>query len=159
MERKSFRVVSPVALVAVMVTFMSGIFMANATLSEAASHKKKSSEVSKTAVERTEGRITQLKAALQITEDQEGGWNNVTQAMRENAKEMDALSKARADKSKTMNAVEQMKFHSQVTEAQLAQQKRFLPPFEAFYASLTDDQKIITDTIFKTGRHGKHKIN
>jgi cell division septation protein DedD len=158
MERTSFRVVSPVALVAVMVTFLSGIFMANATLSEAASNKKKTTEASKTAVQRTEGRITQLKAALQITEDQEGGWNNVTQAMRENAKEMDALSKTRAEKS-TMNAVEQMKFHSQVTEAQLAQQKRFLPPFEAFYASLTDDQKTITDTIFKTGRHGKHRIN
>jgi periplasmic protein CpxP/Spy len=159
MERKSFRVVSPVALVAVMVTFLSGVFMANATLSEAASHKKKTSDVSRTAVESTESRITQLRSALDITEDQEGLWSNLTQAMRENAKEMDALSKERAGKAKTMNAVEHMKFHNQLTEAQLAHQKRFLPPFEALYASLSDEQKTTTDTIFRTGKHGKHRIN
>jgi periplasmic protein CpxP/Spy len=156
MERKSYRVVSPVALVAVMVTFLSAIFMANATLSEAASHKKKAVEVSKTAVERTEGRIVELKSAIQITEAQDVLWTNVTQAMRENAKNMDALSKIREEKSKTMSAVDQIKFHSQITEAQLDQQKRFIPPFEALYASLSDEQKATTDTIFRTGKHGKH---
>ena len=61
--------------------------------------------------------------------------------MRQNAKEMDALTKDRAETSKTMNAVEHMKFHSQVTEAQLNQQKKFIPPFEALYAGMSDEQK------------------
>jgi hypothetical protein len=78
--------------------------------------------------------------------------------MRENAKEMDALTKDRAESSKTMNAVERMKFHSQITETQLAHQKRFIPVFEAFYTNLTDEQKKITDSLFMTGKHGKRTI-
>ena len=97
-------------------------------------------------------------SALKITEAQEELWNNLTQVMRENAKDMDALTKDNAEKIKTMNAVEHIKFHSQITEAQLAQQKKFIPAFEALYASMSDEQKKITDTIFRTGKHGKHKI-
>jgi hypothetical protein len=77
--------------------------------------------------------------------------------MRENAKDMDALTKDRAENTKTMNAVEHMKFHYQITEAQLDQLKKFIPPFEAFYASMSDEQKKITDTIFRTGKFEKRK--
>jgi hypothetical protein len=77
--------------------------------------------------------------------------------MRENAKEMDALNKDRAESAKTMNSVEHMKFHSQTTEVHLNQLKKLIPPFEAFYASMSDQQKKTTDTIFRTGKHGKHK--
>jgi hypothetical protein len=77
--------------------------------------------------------------------------------MRENAKEMDALTKDRAENTKNMNAVEQMKFHSQITASRLAQQKKLIPAFEALYAGLSDEQKKITDTIFRTGKHEKHK--
>ena len=76
--------------------------------------------------------------------------------MRENAKYMDALTKDRAENAKTMNALEHMKFHSQLTEAYLDQQKKFLPPFEALYASMSDEQKKNTDTLFRTGKYGKH---
>ena len=158
MERKMYEVVFPVKLVVVMVAFLSAIFMANATLSHAASSKKKSAEVTKTAVDYTESRIKQLSGALKITEDQEVVWGNVTQVMRENAKDMDALSKERAEKFKTMNAVDLVKFHSQMTQAQLDQQKKFIPPFEALYANLSDAQKTTIDAIFQTGKHGKHKI-
>lgn len=77
--------------------------------------------------------------------------------MLENAKEMDTLTKERAENIKTMNAVERMKFHSQITEARLAQQKRLIPIFETFYAGMSDEQKKSTDTIFRTGKYGKHK--
>ena len=66
-------------------------------------------------------------------------------------------TKERAESTKTMNAVEHMKFHSQITEAHLDQLKKFIPPFEAFYASMSDEQKKSTDTIFRTGKYGKHK--
>jgi hypothetical protein len=155
MERKAYHIGFPV--VVVMVTFLSGLFMTNATTSYAASSKKKVAPVAATtAVEYTESRIKELKNTLKITEGEEVLWSSVTQVMRENAKNMDALSKVRADKANTMNAVEQIKFHSQMTEAQLEQQKKFIPPFEAFYASLTDDQKASTDALFKA-RAGKHK--
>jgi periplasmic protein CpxP/Spy len=156
MEQKTYQVVSPVALVAVMVAFLSALFMANATPSQAAPGKHKTAGVTKSAVEHTESRIVKLRSAIKITEAQVPLWDEVTLVMRENAKSMDAMSKARAESAKTMNAVERIKFHSQITEAQLEQQKKFIPPFEALYASMSDEQKATTDTIFLTGRHGKH---
>jgi hypothetical protein len=77
--------------------------------------------------------------------------------MRENAKEMDALTKDMAENTKTMNALEHMKLHSQITEAHLAQLKKLIPPFEAFYNSMSDQQKNITDIVFRTGKYGKSK--
>jgi phage protein D len=162
MKLKAYQVAFPVALVVVMVAFLSAIFFANANLSFAASGKKKSSAVAKiSAVEQTEAQIKQLQGALNITEAQEELWKNLTQVMRENAKDMDALTdaraKERAESTKTMNAVEHMKLHSQITEAHLDQLKKLIPPFEAFYSSMSDEQKTTTDTIFRTGKHGKQK--
>ena len=145
-----------------MVAFLSTIFFANANLSFAASGKKKSSAVVRTsAVAYTEAQIKQLQGALNITEAQKELWNNLTQVMRENAKDMDALTdalaKERAEGTKTMNAVEHMKLHSQITAAHSDQLEKFIPPFEAFYDSLSDEQKKTTDTIFQTGKYGKSK--
>jgi hypothetical protein len=108
-------------------------------------------------VESTEAQIKQLQGALTITQAQEPLWNNLTQVMRENAKDMDAIIKDRPENTKTMNSVEHLKLHSQITEAHLTQLKKLIPPFEAFYASLSDEQKKTTDTIFRTGKYGKHK--
>ena len=158
MKQKAYQVAFPATLVVVMVAFLSTIFFANANLSYAASAKKKSSAVARTsAVEHTEAQIKQLQGTLKITEAQKELWNNLTQVMRENAKDMDVLTKARAENAKTMNAVEHMKLHSQITEAHLDQLKKFIPPFEAFYASMSDEQKKSTDTIFRTGVYGKSK--
>jgi len=159
MNQRAYQIVFPAALVVVMAAFISAIFFANATPSFAASATKKSATVARTtAVEHTQSRIKQLQDALKITEAQQVSWNNLTQVMLENAKEMDALTKDRAENIKTMNAVEYMKFHSQITEALLGQQKKLIPTFETFYAGLSDEQKKSTDTIFRTGKHGKRKI-
>jgi hypothetical protein len=162
MKRKAYQVALSATLVVVMVAFLSTIFFANADLSCAASGKKKSSAVARTsAVEYTEAQIKQLQGALNITEAQQELWNNFTQVMRENAKDMEAFSdartKERAEGTKTLNAVEHMKLHSQITKAQLDQMERLIPPFEAFYSSMSDEQKKSTDTIFRTGKHGKQK--
>jgi hypothetical protein len=162
MKLKAYQVAFPVTLVVVMVAFLSTIFFASTNISFAASAKKKSPAVARTsAVEHTEAQIKQLQGALNITADQQELWDNLTQVMRENAKDMDALTdsltKERAESTKNMNAVEHMKFHSEITKAHLDQLEKFLPPFEAFYSSMSDQQKKITDTIFRTGKHGKQK--
>ena len=96
MKQKAYQVAFPVTLVVVMVAFLSTIFFANANLSFAASGKKKSSAVARTsAVEHTEAQIKQLQGALNITEAQKELWNNLTQVMRENAKDMDALNQGK----------------------------------------------------------------
>ena len=158
MKRKDYQVAFPAALIVVMVAFLAAIFFASANLSFAASGKKKSPAVARTsAVEYTEAQIKQLQGALNITAAQEPLWNNLTQVMRENAKDMDALTKDRVEDTKTMNAVEHMKFHSQITAAHSDQLEKLIPPFEALYSSMSDEQRKTADTIFRTGKHGKHK--
>jgi len=159
MKQKAYQVAFPVTLVVVMVAFLSIIFFADVNPSFAASGSKKSSAVHRdSAVDHTEARIKQLQGALKITDAQKELWNNLTQVMRENAKDMDDLTKDRTENSMTMNAVEQMKFRSQIAEAHLNQMKKFIPPFEALYNSMSGQQKKNTDTIFLTGRHGKHMM-
>ena len=158
MKRKAYQIVFSATLVLVIVAFLSAIFFVNPNLSFAASAKKKSQTIATTsAVEHTEAQIKQLQGTLNITEAQQGLWNNLTSVMRENAKDMDALTKEKAENAKPMNAVEHMKLHSQITEAHLAQLKKLIPPFEAFYNSMSDQQKNITDMVFRTGKYGKSK--
>ncbi|NVN91351.1 MAG: Spy/CpxP family protein refolding chaperone [Desulfuromonadales bacterium] len=160
MKRIIKQVVFPATYVVVMAAFLSTFIFATANPSFAASTKKKATTVTRiSAVERTESRIKQLQSALKITGEQDTLWNNLTQVMRENAKEMDALTKDRTENAMTMDAVESLKFNSQMTEAHLNQMKKFLPPFEALYASMSDEQKKTTDTLFRTGKHGKHRLN
>jgi hypothetical protein len=162
MKQKTNHVAIPARFGVLMLAFLAIIFFANANLSFAASGKAKSSAVVRTsAVEYTEAQIKQLQGALNITEAQKELWNNLTQVMRENAKEMDAFSdarvKERSEGTKTLNAVERMKFHSQITKTQLDQLEKLIPPFEAFYSGMSDQQKNITDIIFRTGKHQKSK--
>jgi len=159
MKEISCQVAIPVRfIVVVMAVFLSSMFLAGADNSFAASGKHRSSAFTRTsAVERTETRIKELQTGLDITKDQEKLWNDLTQVMRENAIEMDAITRDRTENTKIMNAVEYMKFHNQITEAYLNQQKKFIPPFEALYASMSDDQKKSADTLFRTGKYGKHR--
>jgi hypothetical protein len=158
MKKEDYQVVFRATRVVVMVVFLSAVLFANSSLSFAASDKKKASTVAEpSAVAYTESHIKELEGALNITEAQSELWNNLNKVMRENAKDMDALTKSRAENTKTMNAVEHMKLHAQMTETHLNQMKKLIPPFEAFYASMSEEQKKTTDTIFRTGKPGKHK--
>ena len=158
MKPQAYQVVFTVTRVVVMMAFLSAIFLANANLSFAASNTKKTPEVARvSAVEHTEARIKELQGALKITKAQEEQWSTLTLVMRDNAKEMDTLNKYRGEKTTAMNAVERMKFHSQITEAHLSQLKKFIPPFEALYASMSDEQKKTTDILFQKGKDRKNK--
>jgi len=162
MKLKAYQVISPATVVVVMAVFLSALFLANGNFSFAASvnkvNKKASAVVRASAVEHAEAQIKQLQGELSITKVQEELWINFTGVMRENAKEMDAfIAKVKAENTKTRNAVESMKFHSEISEIQLEQLKKLIPPFEAFYSSMSDEQKKSTDAIFRTGRYGKSK--
>ena len=102
MKQKAYQVVFPATIVVVLLAFLSTIFFANVNLSFSASGKKESSAVAGT-------------SAIEQTDAQEELWNNIAMLMWENAKDMDI--KVRAENAKTMNAVEHMKFHSEITEA------------------------------------------
>ena len=123
--------------------------LASATPSLAVSHERgmvKAGKASKT--ERVEDRIKLLYAKLKITPAQEGLWDNVTKAMRENAVTMEALIKERSEKAGTKNAVDDLKSYSAIAEAHADGLKKFIPAFESLYASMSDAQKKDADTLF-----------
>ena len=103
-------------------------------------------------VEHVEVRIKELQAKLHITPTQESLWQNVTQVMRDNAQTMDALTQARIDKAKTMTAVDNLQSYSSIVEAHAEGLKKFVPAFEALYASMSDAQKHQADNVFREYR-------
>jgi len=152
------RVVFQATFVVMLAAFSSTVFFLNPAPSFAASGTKSRPEATRTsAVDYAESQIKQLQASLEITTAQQPLWNDLTAVMRENAKDVDALRKERAATGVTRNAVERMKFHSQMTESHLNQLKKFTPVFEAFYVSLSDEQKKSVDETFVTGKYRKIK--
>ena len=107
--------------------------------------------------DRNDARIIKMHKSLKITPAQEELWNALTEVMRENAENLDELTKARADKTKPMNAVDDLKSYSKILDANAEGMKKFIPAFEKLYASMSDEQKKNADVLFKTHRHGKSK--
>jgi hypothetical protein len=158
MEKKIIRFARPATHPAVMTVFLAAILLTWTSFSMAASTDSGSStKVRRSHLERTEARIKDLQDALKITAEQQGLWNALTQVMKDNAKTLEGLAKARADKSKDMNAVEDLKSYNQFVQTQAEGLKKYIPAFEALYNSMSDEQKKNADVLFKLGRHGKHK--
>ena len=75
--------------------------------------------------------------------------------MRDNAKTMDALTRARVDQAPTMTAVEDLKSYTAITQAHAEGLTKFLPAFEALFASMSDAQKAEANTMFRG--HGRSR--
>jgi len=154
MKRITQQFINPTALVISAVAFFVTIAFAVANPSPAVSAdpaQKPPAKVSK--VDRTEAYIKNLQAQLKITPAQEDLWKKVTEVMRDNAKTMEALHQTRIEKAKTMNTVEDLKSYSEITQAHADGLKKFIPAFEALYASMSDEQKKDADTLFRYGGH------
>lgn len=98
-----------------------------------------------------ETRIKELHSKLHVTAAQEAKWNNVTQMMRDNAKAMVDLQKDRAEdaKSPSETAVEVLKSYSGVVDAHAAGIHKFIPVFQAFYDTMSEEQKKTADSLFR----------
>ena len=141
----------PGRLVVIMSAFLALIFFTSTNFVMAAMAKSSH-------VERTEAHIKALHQTLKITPAQEELWAALTEVMRENAKSMDSLIQARrAEKAKSMNAVEDLKSYSEIAEAHVEALKKFIPAFEDLYNAMSDDQKKNADAIFRAQRHGKSR--
>ena len=108
-------------------------------------------------VDRTEARIKQLHETLKITPAQEDLWKNFIQVMRDNAKTMDEMSIVRAEKTKTMNALEDLKSYSEIVQAHAEGLKKYVDSFEPLYNSMSEEQKKNADVLFRGGHHKKGK--
>jgi periplasmic protein CpxP/Spy len=104
-----------------------------------------------TQAETVEQRITNLHTELQITAAEEAKWNNVAQAMRENAAAMEKLAAAKTVQAPSnMTAVDDLKGYEKFAQAHVDGLKNLLSSFEALYVTFPDAQKKTADEVFQT---------
>ena len=100
--------------------------------------------------ETVEQRITTLKTALKITPDLEPKWNNVAQAMRDNASKMEKLvATKRAIAPEKTTAVDDLKTYQEFTEVRLDGLKHLNSAFKSLYDAMTPEQKKNADMVFE----------
>jgi protein CpxP len=97
-----------------------------------------------------EARIEELHKKLHITDAQKPQWDAVAQVMRENAQAIVDLEKQRATDVQSMTAVDVVKSYESVIEAHEAGIKKFITAFEALYDSMSEEQKKIADSLFRS---------
>ena len=143
---------------AVAVTIFAFMVFASPSPSRAASPEPGMAAAGKASkTDRVEARIKELHTKLKITAAQKDLWNNVTQVMRENAKTMEALIKARSEEARTMTAIDELKSYGEIVEAHADGIRKFIPVFEPLYASMSDAQKKDADTLFRHHERTKSK--
>jgi len=101
-------------------------------------------------VGRVEARIKDMHTRLMITQAQEDQWSKVAQVMRDNAKQMDALAKTRAERA-AMSAVQDLKSYGEISEAHADGIKKVTPVFSTLYDSMSAKQKKAADGVFRNG--------
>jgi protein CpxP len=105
--------------------------------------------------ETVEQRITNLRAALKITPDEDTKWNAVAQAMRENAAAMDKLiAEGRTAPPQNMTAVDDLQRYQKFSQAHVDGLKNLISSFSALYSAMPDGQKKTADGVFQSARRG-----
>ena len=105
-------------------------------------------------VGRVEQRITDLHRKLQITPAQQPQWERFTAVMRDNARSMVRGFDARVEKLPTMTAPESMNSYAAMSMEHAVEMQKLVPAFTALYATMSDAQKKVTDTVFLDEAHG-----
>ena len=103
------------------------------------------------------GRVAFLKAELKITPQQEAQWNTVAEAMRLNAKAIDA---ARAQKTEgPQTAVQALEARSRFAETMAKNTERMLTAFRPLYQTLSPEQQKMADEILAEHLHHHHHFD
>lgn len=107
-----------------------------------------------TKAETVETRIADLHELLQITPAQDAKWNNVAQAMRENATNMDKLvAQTRLTPPQNMTAVEDLKTYEKFAQAHVKGLKNLISSFSKLYAAMPAAQQKNADAVFQNFGH------
>lgn len=103
------------------------------------------------------GRIAFLKAELKITPQQEAQWNKVAEAMRLNAKAIDATRAQKAEGPQT--AVQALEARNRFAETMAKNTERMLAAFRPLYQNLSPDQRKMADEILAEHFHHRHQFD
>jgi len=96
-----------------------------------------------------DARIKSLHTRLHITAAQEPQWQQVAQAMRDNAASIDKLVRERNAKVRTMTAVQNLQTYADIAQAHADGLKTLVPAFDNLYQSMSDAQKKNADAVFR----------
>jgi periplasmic protein CpxP/Spy len=102
-------------------------------------------------------RIAFLKAELKITPAQETQWQQVAEAMHENANSLDqAIKTARQDRG-SMDAVQRLTLREQFTKVRAENEARLLAAFKPLYASLSPEQQQVANQLVAPHHERHHR--
>ncbi len=99
-------------------------------------------------VGKTQARIKHLHDLLKITPDQEAQWNNVALVMLNNASAVDDAIKDRAQKAKSMNAVDDLLSYQAIVAAHADGLKNLASAFSPLYSAMPEPQQKNADAVF-----------
>jgi hypothetical protein len=124
---------------------------ATTTQPQPAQHHTAAAQAGDMQPETVEQRITTLHIQLKITPDEDAKWNDVAQAMRENASALEKLSADRASQgSQGMTAIDDLMSYEKFAQAHVDGLKNLISSFETLYAAMPDPQKKIADEVFQS---------
>ena len=98
---------------------------------------------------RVEQRIATLHTQLRITAAEEPQWQQFAKVMQENAQKMEQNAAARAEKFRSLNAVENMKSYAEIAVEHGQNVQRLAAAFESLYDLMPPEQKKIADEVFR----------
>jgi Spy/CpxP family protein refolding chaperone len=101
--------------------------------------------------ETVEQRITKLHQDLKITPEQETKWNDVAQAMRDNAANMEKLvAEKRRQAPQNMTAIDDLDTYQKFAQAHVDGLKNLTSAFKSLYGAMSDQQKKNADQVFES---------
>jgi len=149
---KPFLTLSAVALLGTSAVYAQGMGGGDC---HAGFNGEKAQKLQQRIAQRHEQHQKELKAALKLTAEQEGAWNQFTQAMQHDPKAMPRFDRAEWDKLTTPQRMEKMQALRSEREAHMNQR---LEAVKKFYATLTpEQQKAFDEQHQRMGRHGDRK--
>jgi protein CpxP len=108
--------------------------------------------------ETVETRITSLHSQLKITSDEDANWNNVAQAMRQNAAAMDELvASTHTTPPQNMTAVDDLTTYEKFAQAHVAGLKNLISSFSTLYNAMPAGQQKLADQVFSNFGHNHAK--
>ena len=105
-------------------------------------------------VDPVDARIADLHEKLQITQAEEGQWEEVARVMRANAKSIESLIREKRKNEKDMTAMEDLRAYQEIAAAHAKAAAKLADAFDTLYQTMPDDQKKMADAVFR-----QHKQN
>lgn len=105
-----------------------------------------------------EKHIAELHLTLKITAAEEPQWNEVAEAMRSNAKDLDRAIDARDASRGSATAIDDLNSYAEIAQVHANSVKKLAGAFSVLYAQMSAEQKAAADEAFSHHGHDAGKV-